>query len=432
MFRRSGSRADIANRQGLHGDEPLPQTGEQAFPTARPAPLTDLVIVIVSWNVWDHLRACLTSIELQSQAIDEPHRHAGADLASVRTEMSAPRRAGAPPKRPRRENVAPNSGAHYTAYVRRFGPRSQATLQVVVFDNASDDATPSLLTSRFPWVQAIFSQKNVGFSGGNNRTLEAMGFDTPTPGRAQAETLNRPSPAASARRPRSAPARFVFFLNPDTELLPGSLWALYHGIEEDETIGAIGPQLRYADGALQSSRRRFPGPLTGFFESTWLEQTWPQNPWTRRYHLADWPADCRQDVDWLVGAALLARGDVLAVVGGFDPQFFMYSEETDLCRRLKLAGWRVVYDPAAIVIHSEGRSSTQVSARRHILFNRSKVRYARKWHGPVWAALLRRYLLAEFRLQIVSEWLKALLGHKRALRRARLSAYRAVLKSNLE
>ena len=73
-----------------------------------------------------------------------------------------------------------------------------------------------------------------------------------------------------------------------------------------------------------------------------------------------------------------------------------------------------------------------MSAKRHILFNRSKVRYARKWHGPVWAALLRRYLLAEFRLQIASESLKALLGHKRALRRVRLAAYRDVLKSKLE
>ena len=159
---------------------------------------------------------------------------------------------------------------------------------------------------------------------------------------------------------------------------------------------------------------------------------WPRNPWTRSYHLADWPADSRQDVDWLVGAALLVRGDVLAALGGFDPQFFMYSEETDLCRRIKRAGWRVVYDPAAIVIHAEGRSSGQVSARRHILFNRSKVRYARKWHGPVWAALLRHYLLAEFRLQIASESVKAFLGHKRALRRSRLAAYRDVLKSGLE
>ena len=358
--------------------------------------LTDIVIVIVSWNVWDHLRACLTSIQDQSRPIDGSHA--------------------------KTKNASASS-----TFVRRFGPHYEATLQVVVLDNASEDATTTLLTNRFPWVQTIFSDENLGFTGGNNRALEAMGLDVgidekPAPDNRQAG--HQPSPAA--------PARFIYFLNPDTELLPGSLWALYRGIDQDGTIGAIGPQLRYADGALQSSRRRFPGPLTGFFESTWLERTWPRNPWTRRYHLADWPADARQDVDWLVGAALLVRGEALAALGGFDPQFFMYSEETDLCRRLKQAGWRVVYDPAAIVIHAEGRSSGQVSARRHILFNRSKVRYARKWHGPLWAALLRRYLLAEFRLQIACESFKAFLGHKRDLRRDRIAAYQDVLKNGLE
>ena len=391
----------MADRKAPHGDETHRALFEQGRiepgQTGRSAPPTDLVIVIISWNVWDHLRACLTSIELQSQPID----------------------AG----RGERENASHASPLtpHPSIFVRRFGPLNQATLQVVALDNASEDATPSLLPSRFPWVQTILSPENLGFTGGNNRVLEAMGFDALPAGGTQAESPNQ-----------SSPARFIYFLNPDTELLPGSLWALYNGIEEDETIGAIGPQLRYTDGALQSSRRRFPGPLTGFFESTWLERSWPRNPWTRRYHFADWPADCRQDVDWLVGAALLVRGDVLAALGGFDPQFFMYSEETDLCQRIRRAGWRVVYEPAAIIIHAEGRSSDQVSARRHILFNRSKVRYARKWHGPVWAALLRGYLLAEFRLQIASEWLKALLGHKRALRRSRLAAYRDVLKSKLE
>lgn len=376
------------------------------------------MIVIISWNVWDHLRACLDSIEQQSTPID----------------------AG------RAEEAESKAASPSSTPVRRFGPDKEATLQVVVLDNASEDATTSLLPTRFPWVQTIFSGENLGFTGGNNRALEAMGIDPlpshdeegQAPDQNGADSPDNPvrtsdsNPATDQSLRPAAKARFIYFLNPDTELLPGSLWALYNGINEDETIGAIGPQLRYTDGALQSSRRRFPGLLTGFFESTWLEQTWPRNPWTRSYHLADWPADARQDVDWLVGAALLVRGEVLAALGGFDPQFFMYSEETDLCRRIKRAGWRVVYDPGAIVIHAEGRSSGQVSARRHILFNRSKVRYMCKWHGPLWAALLRRYLLLEFRLQIMSESFKALLGHKRALRRDRVAAYRDVLKSGLE
>ena len=240
----------LRGRAGPQGDEARPQTD-------RIPPPTDLVVVIISWNVWDHLRACLTSIEQQSTPID-----AGRD-----------------------QEAEPNTASASTP-VRRFGPDKEATLQVVVLDNASEDATTSLLPTRFPWVQTIFSDENLGFTGGNNRALEAMGF-SPLPtqeekGEASGQDGAK-GPAAPVRTsdnnpvtdrsPRpAAKARFIYFLNPDTELLPGSLWALYNGINEDETIGAIGPQLRYTDGALQSSRRRFPGLLTGFFESTWLEQ----------------------------------------------------------------------------------------------------------------------------------------------------------------
>ena len=342
----------------------------------------DLTIVIVSWNVWDLLRACLESIARQSEPTDDPR-------------------------------------------VRRFGPNGAATLRVLVVDNASLDATPSLLPSRFPWVQAILCDKNLGFTGGNNRGLEALGFDV-AGGRWQVADDSPP-----ATRPPQFATHFVYFLNPDTELLPNSLWTLYAGIAHDDSIGAIGPQLRYGDGSLQNTRRRFPTRLTGFLESTWLGRLWPGNPWARRYYVEDWSPAVRQDVDWLVGAALLVRGEALAQIGGFDPGFFMYSEETDLCHRLVDAGWRVVYEPGSMAIHYEGRSSEQASTRRQILFNSSKVRYAAKYFGPRWADILRGYILLEFRVQVGLEWLKALLGHRREMRRARVVAYQEVIASGL-
>ena len=141
------------------------------------------------------------------------------------------------------------------------------------------------------------------------------------------------------------------------------------------------------------------------------------------------------DADWLVGAALCCRRAALESVatpdGPFDEGFFMYSEELDLCRRVKQAGWRVVYEPAALVIHHEGKSSEQVSTQRHIRFNTSKVRYWRKWFGPAWAEALRRYLLLEYRTQLWVERAKLSLGHKPALRSERIAAYRAVIASRL-
>lgn len=312
---------------------------------------------------------------------------------------------------------------------------SEPDLEVIVVDNASSDDTAALIATHFPWVKVIASDQNLGFTGGNNRGYAA------------------------------SHGRFVYFLNPDTELVgeargegreaesgadrssqptihhtqsttdASAFAALCQVILADPTIGVIGPQLRYGDGAPQPSARRFPTPLTGFFESTWLGRAWPSNPWARAMIMADRPADRRSDVDWLVGAAMFCRREALEAVatpdGPFDEGFFMYSEETDLCRRIKQAGWRVVYEPGALVIHHEGKSSEQISTRRHILFNTSKVRYWRKWFGPRWAEALRRYLLLEYRVQIGVEWIKLRLGHKPELRRKRIMAYQEVVKSGL-
>lgn len=335
-------------------------------------PACDLSIIIVSWNVKELLAACLESIAALSEPMSDP--------------------------------------ANPGQVLRRFGGPGQPprTLQVIVVDNASSDGTPAAVSDHFPWVQLIRNQSNLGFSAGNN-----SGF------------------AAST-------GRFVFFLNPDTAFLqPDSLWSLYCEIEAEPGVGIVGPQLRYRDGVRQESRRRFATPLTGFFESTWLARGWPGNPWARQMHMADWPAEFRQDVDWLVGAALLCRREALLATmqsgetGPFDEGFFMYSEEADLCQRVKQAGWRIVYIPDALVMHYEGKSSEQVVAARHIHFNTSKVRYWRKWFGPAWSQALRRYLLLEYRVQWWVEGAKWLVGHKRALRRERLAAYRQVIASRL-
>ena len=117
--------------------------------------------------------------------------------------------------------------------------------------------------------------------------------------------------------------------------------------------------------------------------------------------------------------------------GPFDEAFFMYSEELDLCHRLRLAGWRIVYEPTALILHYEGRSSEQAVATRHIRFNTSKVRYYEKYFGRGWGWALRHYLLFEFRIQLLSEEIKLRLGHKSALRRERIAVYQAVLHSQL-
>jgi GT2 family glycosyltransferase len=297
--------------------------------------------------------------------------------------------------------------------LREFGPDGDAfVLETIVVDSASTDDTAAMVATAFPWVRLLVSNVNLGFSAGSNRGYAA------------------------------SRGHFVYFLNPDTELVcdgqrGNSLWHLLSAIRAENSVGVVGPQLRYGDGRLQRSCRRYPKRLTGFFESTWLGRALPWNPWCQHLHMADWQVDFRHDVDWLVGAAMLARREALEAVrmpdyqGPFDEGFFMYSEELDLCRRVQDAGWRIVYIPDAAVIHHEGQSSEQVVAARHIHFNTSKVRYQRKAYGNGWAEGLRRYLLWEFRVQLALEWLKGALGHRRDLRRARVEAYRQVIRSGL-
>ena len=171
--------------------------------------------------------------------------------------------------------------------------------------------------------------------------------------------------------------------------------------------------------------------MMALFESTLLERWFPHNRWAQRYRLEDVPSGAQQDVDWVTGACMLVRRQALDQVGLFDEGFFMYSEELDLCRRLRAAGWEVVHLPSATVVHYEGRSSGQVAARRQLLFDTSKVRYFAKHHGRWAAACLRHVLLETYAISLAGEALKWLLGHKRPLRAERLRAYRELLRSGL-
>jgi GT2 family glycosyltransferase len=136
-------------------------------------------------------------------------------------------------------------------------------------------------------------------------------------------------------------------------------------------------------------------------------------------------------VDWVTGACLVVRRAVIEQVGLLDDAYFMYSEELDWQKRIAGAGWKVVYLPTAQIVHYEGRSSEQVIAQRHIRFGRSKVRYYSKHHSPLVGQVVRGWLLLNYVYEWMFEALKWCLGHKRELRRERMSVYRQVLRSRL-
>jgi GT2 family glycosyltransferase len=274
-------------------------------------------------------------------------------------------------------------------------------LEVIVVDNASSDGSLEMLRTEFSHVTLIANSENRGFPAGNNQGLAA------------------------------ARGRFVMALNPDTEIVGDALRRVVAHLEAHPEVGALGPQLLNPDGSVQSSRRRFPTFVTALFESTWLQGIAPRRV-LRRYTMDDVPDDTVHEVDWVTGACIGVRREVLETVGVFDEDFFMYSEELDWCRRIQAAGWKIVYLPEAKVIHHAGKSSEQAVAARHIHFQASKVRYFRKYHGRLAAGALRAALLAMYVWQIGLESIKALLGHKRDLRLQRIGVYWQVLRSGLK
>jgi GT2 family glycosyltransferase/glycosyltransferase involved in cell wall biosynthesis len=273
--------------------------------------------------------------------------------------------------------------------------------ETILVDNDSRDGTVAAVRAAYPATRVIEAGGNHGFAVGNNLGL------------------------------REARGRAILLLNPDTEPVGDAIPQLLAALQADPALGAIGPTLRYPDGAAQEARRRFPTRLTPFVESTVVQGYWRRNRILDRYYLADRPADRPQDVDWLYGACLMVRREALDACGGFDEGFFMYSEELDLCARIRAHGWRIGFLPSATVIHHEGASSGQAVPRRQINFNTSKIRFYRRRYGPLFGESLRLFLLLTFVYQLGLEAAKWLLGHKRPLRRQRIGAHLAVLRSGL-
>ncbi len=274
-------------------------------------------------------------------------------------------------------------------------------LEIIVVDSASTDTTVTMLHERYPQVRVLPQTENLGFTRCNNLGLKA------------------------------AAGRHLLLLNPDTEIIGNALVTLVNFLDAHPDVGIVGPHTLNSDGTTQSTRRRFPTPAILFIESTWLQ---PYAPKTLLdfYYVANGEGENDiLEIDWVQGSALAARRAVYEHIGGLDEGYVMYSEEVDWCKRAKAAGWRVFYVGTAQIIHHGGKSTEQVGARSHILFQQSKLRYTRKHHGWLLAALLRLWLLLNYAGQYALETVKWLMGHKRDLRRDRMRAYAKVIRTGL-
>jgi hypothetical protein len=248
-----------------------------------------------------------------------------------------------------------------------YASQGDFTFEVCVVDNASTDGSADMVSTEFPQVCLITNLENVGYPSANNQGLEALGFS---------------APGGAAARPR-----FALLLNPDTELPPGGLVGMIEFMETRPDAGVAGPKLVLPDGSLDlACRRSFPTPEISLYRFAGLSHLFPRSRRFGRYNLTYLDPDEVAEVDSVVGAFMMVRGETIAQVGLMDGQFFMYGEDLDWAYRIKAAGWKVYYNPAVTVLHVK-RAASRYSARAQIEFYRAMDIFYRKHYAartPRW------------------------------------------------
>jgi GT2 family glycosyltransferase len=219
--------------------------------------------------------------------------------------------------------------------------------EVIVLDNASRDGSAGAARAHGATTEVVALEQRRG-KGENDSTLL-----------------------------RRARGRYVLLLNDDAELEPGASMALHQALDANPEAAVAGATLVTHDGRQEPSAWRFPGPLTAFLTALYLH---------RRFVVQSRGADTRR-VDWVQSAAMLVRRDAAEAVGYLDAAFFVFSDEVDFCKRLRDAGWDVLYVPSARAV---GHEPPAYDKRRRIVeLSRNRDRYMRKHHGPSAARTVR-------------------------------------------
>lgn len=244
------------------------------------------------------------------------------------------------------------------------------------------------------------------------------------------ETVGNPGYGSAANAGVSrCDAEHVLLLNADTVIRPGAVAVLHRYLNDHDSVGLCGPRLVYPDGRSQHSCFPFPGSVGWLLENDPLLPVAGLIPPLRRRLLHYAPPSTATAVPWVLGAALAFRRRAFESVGGFDPDFFMYFEEVDLCRRLADSGWATHFVPHATVVHVGGASTRQAHPRMMVAHFRSTIRFYRKHHRGVqlqfWLAVMRLKVLARIGQDA---FLLLLQPRGRTRRRERLVAWRRALR----
>jgi GT2 family glycosyltransferase len=251
-----------------------------------------------------------------------------------------------------------------------FGPY---TAEVIVIDNASHDGSADMVRAEFPWARLIENERNLGFAPANNQAYQRCAGD------------------------------YVLLLNSDTEVHPDAIRHLMHFTASHADCGGAGAQLLNTDGTLQPSCHPMLTPGREFWRLMFLDRLWRRST----YAMTHWDRDVPRVVETIKGACLIVRRAALDPnTPLLDEQYFMYTEEVDLCYRLGQAGWKLYWVPQARVTHFGEASSRQAYTQMYVQLYRSKVQFYRKFGGEMRAWRFKQLL----RLAYWPRWLVARTG----------------------
>jgi GT2 family glycosyltransferase len=272
--------------------------------------------------------------------------------------------------------------ARCLAAIERTAP-ADVDYEVLVLDNASDDGSADAARGR-PGVRLIELDRRTGKAANDSTLLQA------------------------------ASGRFCLLLNEDAELRDGAVEALLDELRRDPQAAAAGAQLLTPDGSPQPCAWRLPNIATALAFAVFLH----------RIATVQSGGQTVREVGWMQSSALLVRRDAAAQIGWLDPDFFVYSDETDFQKRLHDAGWRMLYVPQARAIHHEQLSTDAAAASRRITeFHRGRDRYMRKHHSGVTALAVRMLTAWGYAIRALA----ALVLPGRDARRFMLHASRALM-----
>jgi GT2 family glycosyltransferase len=229
----------------------------------------------------------------------------------------------------------------------------ECPVEIIVVDNASEDGSAAMIRSTFPTVLLIVNPENRLFSVAQNQ-------------------------ASAASR-----GRYVLFLNADTEIRHGTLPSMLAYMDAHPRVGALSGPMYFPDGRLQHTCARFSSERLLVLQHTFVGLVWRGRRRREQAHCryAGWDRRSERAVDVLPGSFILARREAIEAVGTFDARLRLYFSDEDWCRRVRQAGFEVVYAPLGAVTHVEGASSRQVPAMSRRMYFEDMRRYVEKYEG---------------------------------------------------